>query len=242
MKKLFLIFATITFLLSCNGKREAEMKEAHVLFNGPEMICDTQPVDTPIIKNHKKELNVWLETTSLGWFLEHRQTAWREAKAWGNKIIPIDSNLLLKCLCAKGQKIFLHIPNRHLQKEKNGNEYFRFYIVNNSTDSIPIPRIDAVINNISSSVSFSVAKDTVQQWLSYQQTDKTVECGNSFWTQKLPPKTAIEAQLESGFMNLGGEWANYRLELTLGNEKLTSNSIRIGFMKKQLPFLGSESF
>jgi hypothetical protein len=238
MKKLFLIFTTTIFLLSCNGKKEAEMKEAPVLMKEPEIICDTQPVDSPTIKNHKKELGVWLETTSLDWFLEHRQTAWREAKAWANKIIPVNGDSMLKCLSEKKKKVFLYIPNHYFQKEKNGNEYFRFYVVNNSADSIAIPRMDAVINNIGSSVLFSRLADTAEQWLPYQQTDKTVECGNSFWTQKLPPKTAIEAQMESGFTNMGGEWAHYRLELTFGKEKITSNSIKIGFMKKQLPYLG----
>lgn len=200
--------------------------------------CDTFTIDKPKIKDYKKTLSVWLETTSLDWFLEKRQTAWREAKAWNINTLLVDRNSILKCLATEQKNLFLYIPNHFYDKAKNGNEYFQFFIVNNSKDTILIPRLDAVINNISSSISYISNVDTLQQWLSFQQTMKFVECGNSYWTMKLPPKTAIKSQIESDYLYLGDTTVNYRLELTLDKKKIVSNEIKISLMKKQLLYLG----
>lgn len=207
--------------------------------NQPIIICDTFTLDRQPVKDYKKVLSVWLETTSLDWFLEKRQSTWREAKTWKKKTFPIDSNSIIKCLCNKNKSIFLYIPN-HFYIKKNGNEYFQFFIVNNSKDTIKIPCLDAVINNISSSVSFITNSDTLQQWLFFQQTGKFVECGNSRWTMKLPPKTAIESQIESQYIGLGDTTVDYRIELILDKQTIVSNSIKINLMKKQLPYLGKK--
>jgi hypothetical protein len=234
----FLIFIVCIALTSCSGN-DYQIKNIAIADTLPAVaICDSCAIDQPKIKDYRKELSVWLETSSLDWFLEKRQSAWREAKAWEINTILIDSNPILNCLSAKQKDIFLYIPNRFYEKAKNGNEYFQFFIVNNSKDSILIPRLDAVINNISSSISYTSNLDSLQKWLSFQETNKFVECGNSYWTMKLPPRTAIRSQIESGYLFLGDTAVNYRLELMLGKQKIISNSIKINLMKKQLPYLG----
>lgn len=194
---------------------------------------DQQPV-----KDYKKALKVWLEDSSLDWFLENRQSAWREAKAWHNKIVAIDSNSIIQCLCRTRKNVFMYIPNHFYESKKNGNEYFLFYIVNNSNDSVKIPCLDAIINNISSSVSYPAKSDTLPQWFVFQGTCALVECGNSYWARKLPPHTAIESEIESDYTGMGDTTVDYRLELRLGKELISSNSIKINLMKKQLLYLG----
>lgn len=231
--------------ISCNNSDTAKINDtatdtidANSLL--PVIHCDTASIDVQPVKDYKKALSVWLETTSLDWFLEKRQSVWREAKAWKNKVLPIDSNPILKCLCNDYELTFLYIPNHFYIKEKNGNEYYKFFIVNNSTDTINIPFLDAVVNNISSSISLHSNSDPLQQWVSFQQTDRLVDCGNSYWTMKLPPKQAIESHIESQYIGLGDTTVEYRLELNLDNRKIASNSIKINLMKKQLPYLGNK--
>lgn len=239
MKKIALLIAIVFLAASCGSKDNTAKKSIPIDSTAKIVtVCDSASIDNPSIKNYKKSLAVWLEDSSLDWFLEKRQMAWREAIAWSKKIFPVDSNALIKCIGSEKRTIFLYIPNHFFKRTKNGNEFFTFYIANNSSDTVLVPRIDAVINNISSSVSFTSASGSVQQWLSFQQTSKIVECGNSFWTMKLPPKTVIESQIESDFLNLGDTAVNYRLELVLGNRKIISNPIKIHLMKQQVPYLG----
>lgn len=196
--------------------------------------CDTFSLDKPKTKDYKKALKVWLEDCTLDWFLKYRQPVWGEAKAWHIKTFSIDSNSFVKCLTEGKKNIFLYIPNHFYIQEKNGNEYFQFFIVNNSADTIQIPRIDKVINNISSFISTG---DT-SKWISFQQTTMFVDCGNSYWTMKLAPKTAIESQIECDYLNLGDTTVDYRLELSLGKQTITSNRIKVNLMRKQLQFIG----
>lgn len=238
MPRYFLIVIVIIALTACGNDKVNTKSSVPADTIKPVISCDTFAIDKPEIRDAKKVLSVWLETSSLDWFLDKRQMAWREAIAWSRKTFPTDSNAIIKCLCNEKKNVFLYIPHHFNYIEKTWNQYFQFFIVNNSTDTIPIPRFDATIDNIGSSVS-SISKDSVsQQWLSFQQTSKLIECGNSFWTMKLPPHTAITSQIESDYLNLGDTSVYYRLELTLGKQKIISNSIKINLMKKQLPFLG----
>lgn len=238
------LFVATIFLCNCeNIESGKSLKKETVLENriSSSVICDTAEMDRQSVKDHNKALAVWLETTSLDWFLEKRQSAWREAVAWGKKILPIDSIPVIKCLSKGNDTCFLYIPNQYYIKRKNGNEFFRFFIVNNSNDSLTLPCIDATIDSISSSVSFISENNRPGPWLSFQETNYTMLwCGNSFWTMKLPPKTMIESEIESDYIGLGDTTVNYRLELCLDNRKLFSNSIKISLMKKQLPYLGKE--
>jgi hypothetical protein len=238
LPRLFFILTILSTLTACTNNEPNPQSSAPAVTIKPIITCDTFAIDKPEIREAKKALSVWLEDCSLDWFLEKRQMAWREAIAWSRKIFPVDSNEIIKCLCNEKKNIFLYIPHHFYYKQKNGNRYFQFFIVNNSTDTIPIPRIDAVIDNVASSVSYIANDNTSQQWFSFQKTSKLVECGNSFWTMKLPPHTVIASQIESEYLNLGDTSVYYRLELTLGKEKIISNDIKINLMKKQMPFLG----
>lgn len=238
MKFILWLFAVV-MLAACGNNNEPVKNSDPVAVTKPVVICDTFPLDDPPVKKNSVVLNVWLETTSLDWFLEKRQSAWREAKTWCGKIIPIDSNTILKCVASERKELFLHIPNHFYKKAKTGSEYFQFFIVNNTADSVTLPLLDAVINNISSSVK-NISKDSAGNWLSFQQTSKMIGCGNSIRTMKLPPQTALAAEIESDFLNLGNEPLDYRIELTLGKQKIVSNTIGIHLMKKQLPFLGKD--
>jgi hypothetical protein len=237
---LFPVWIVVFSLISCanNDPVKTNYPDSHINSTPNGVACDTNTVDQPPVKDYRQSLAVWLETTPLDWFLRYRQSAWREAKAWNSKPVSVDSNSIIKCLCAGKKNIFLYIPNHFYTRLKNGTEYIDFLIVNNTSDTIAIPCIDDVINHISSSVSAGLSNSTAQQWLSFQETAKIAECGNSYWVMKLPPKTAIASQLEAGYLNLGDTAVNYRLELTVDRQKIVSNSIRINLMKQQLPYLG----
>lgn len=199
----------------------------------PNITCDTFQTDQPKIKDYKRAYKVFLETTSLDWFLENRKSLWREAKARHIKTFSVDSISIIKCLCTNSQNVFLYIPNKYYNQRKNGNEYFLFYIVNNSSDTIEIPYLDNIIDNISSSVSTG---DSLR-WFLFQRTDQIIDCRNSLRTMKLPPKNVIQSEIESDLINVGDTTVDYRLELTLGKQKIVSNSIKINLLKKQLPYL-----
>jgi hypothetical protein len=241
-RKLHLItlFVVAASTMSCHNADKntntitTEKKQA----DQPVINCDTFALDKPPIKDDKKALAVLLETSSLDWFLEKRQSMWREAIAWASpyeKKIPVDSNTLIECIGLNRNDVFIYIPHQFYLKEKKGNEYFRFFIVNNTDDTLAIPRIDAVIDSIRSSVS---ALTTPDNWISYQETSRLVECGNSFWTMKLAPHTAMESRLDSYYMNMGDTTFNYRIEMLLPGRKIVSNPIQINLMRKQVPYLG----
>ena len=235
MTKAFSILITLTILLSCSNNEDTINKTN--IITQATAICDTFPTDNPNAKDYKKALSTWLETTSLDWFLENRQSVWREARVWNINNISLDSNSMLKCLSEKQRNPFLYIPNHFYAIAKNGNEYFEFFIVNNTQDTLLLPMLDKVISNISSSISLRTNEDTLSQWLTFQKTDKNAACANSNLETKLPPQTAIKAQIESDYLNMGDITVHYRLELTLDKQRILSNSIRIKLMKKQLPFL-----
>jgi hypothetical protein len=243
LKRQSLLFMTIILavLSACdssdNVAKETDTADTTAAIHNSTFVnCDTFAIDTQPKKEYKKAFDVWLQTTSLDLFLEEKQSVWREAKAWNNNTLSINSNAIIKCLCENKKNLFLYVPNHFYIKEKNGNEYFQFFIVNNSTDTVQMPSLDAMVNNISSSVSYG--SDSAQQWLSFQQTNKFVECGNSRWTKKLPPGTAIESEMECYYIGLGDTTVNYRVELTVDKQTFFSNSIKINLMKNQLPYLG----
>ena len=237
-------FFVLTILTACSNS-ESGKKNCNVLNVTSSNVnkktinsCDTFSMDKQPMKDYKESLSVWLETTTLEWFLQRRQSVWREAKVWINETCPIDNISIIKCLSNDTEKIFLYIPTHFYKKDKHGNEYFQFFIVNNSKDTIKIPCHDRIIDNISSSVSLTSNNVSVQQWLSFQKTDSFVECGNSIWTMKLAPKTVIISEIESQYIGLGDSTVNYRLEFTFEKRKVISNSIKINLMRKQLPYLG----
>jgi hypothetical protein len=112
------------------------------------------------------------------------------------------------------------------------------YIVNNAFDSLAMPCIDAVVDHISTSVAPVSSSLVPVQWLSYQVTTSIVECGNSFHIRKLPPRTALESNMDNEYTNMGDSIFQYRVELILNEQKIISNAVPIRFMKKQIPYLG----
>ncbi len=238
--KLILIIPITTVLATCNiSDRSKETGNTAVTKKDVPNICmcDSFQIDKPKIKDYKEAFKGLFEPNSPDWFLENNQSIWREAKAWHTSTFLVDSNPIIKCLSNNLKTVFLYIPNHFYSQKKNGNEYFRFYIVNNSSDTVQIPRLDNVVNNISSSISTG---DSLK-WLSFQYTDKIIDCGNSIWTMKLPPKMATLSEIESDRVNLGDTVVDYRLELTLGKQKIVSNSIKIYLLKKQLRYLDKQS-
>lgn len=237
------IIVLLSALLACNnsGTKSENVNVASIsdtIYIHPKIVeCDTFEVDLQPVKDYKKALSVWLKNTSVEWFLENRQAVWREAKAWNTRILTIDSTPTLQCLANISEPVFLYIPSQYYITEKNGNEYFRFFIANNSRDTISIPCLDAVVNNISTSISTPSDSDS-KQWLPFQQTDMLVMCGNSRWTMKLAPRNAVESRIESSYIGLGDTKVNYRLELTLDDETYISNSIDVYLMNKQLSYMG----
>jgi hypothetical protein len=150
LQRFFLSLLVIHSFTACNNDKTSNQSSFPADSEKLISACDTFPPDTPEIRDPKKFLSSWLETTSLDWFLDKRQTVWREAITWGNKISPIDSNSIIKCLFTGKENISLYIPNHFYNKEKNGNRYSIFFIINNSPDTILIPHIDAMIENITS--------------------------------------------------------------------------------------------
>jgi hypothetical protein len=200
-------------------------------------ICDTAKKSVLPVKDYRKALKVWLEDSNLDWFLEYRQSAWRGSKVWIIKILPIDSNLLVKCKSAEKKAVCLYIPNHFAVNERNG-EYIRFFIINNSTDTLKIPALDATLDPVFSSVAFHPAGSDSLTWLAFQKRTGPVICGNSRHTLKLFPGKFLEAHIESDYLNMGTCAMDYRLELVIGKSRFVSNPISISLMEKQRPYLG----
>lgn len=195
--------------------------------------CDTFAMDRMRMKDPNSALGVWLETTSLSWFLENRQSTWREAKAWHVKTAPVDSNALASCLAKNRKDIFLYIPNHFHVRKRNGNEYIRLLIINNSNNTVPIPRIDSVIDSVTSSVALGDSAT----WRSFQATNGS-SCGNSYFRSLLPPHSLVEVEVECDYIGMGSSLVDYRLELTLAGRTLVSNTIQIPLMNAQLRYMG----
>jgi len=196
--------------------------------------CDTMRRDSPVTKENSEVLRVWLDGSSLDWFLEKRQSAWREAKVWNKRVGLISENPLVRCVSENEEDLFLYIPHQYYISEYNG-DFFKFYLINMSSDTVKVPALDATIDRMSSSVSYP---DDPNNWLSFQIGDSFVECGNSIWELQLPPLHLIECELEANFIHLGNEELDFRIEFSAEDLSIVSNSIKIRLMKEQLPYLG----
>src|SRR5437868_2657814 len=240
-----LIILLVLVFASCSNKsgsnETAVSKPNTEQVAKPVFVCDTSASDKPFTKNYKKVLSVWLETTSLDWFLEKRQMAWREIISWPQQTPKSNDSMLIKCLLEQPQGAYLYIPHHHYYNVYNGNEYLYYYVVNNSADTIFIPRIENVVDSVYSLVSFMAPDQRSQPWVAFQKSVIPIECGNSkIYKSALPPKQVMRLYFDCQYMNLGDTTVNYKLGMSLPNQTIFSNTIRINLMKKQLPFLGKD--
>lgn len=171
-------------------------------------ICDTFKIDRPMRRNYKKDLDFWLKEMTLNEFFIKEQENWRRAKVWAEQVVQIDTNFILKCVSNQNHTLMLYIPHQYYIKTTNGNRFYRFYIINNSEDTVTLSRADDTILNIHSYIAF---KNTPNKWLPFQTFEEYITCGNSDWTMNLPPRVAVEAQIETYYLNFGDSIVNYRL-------------------------------
>lgn len=222
-----------TLVISC---RNNSIKREQVPTEDSIVICDIDSSEQPKVRNYKTALKYdILYERSLDWFLQHRQSSWRDATAWFERASNIDSSVLIRCISdqRKKEKIIVYIPNKYYT-EKEYNTDIRFYIINNSYDTLKVPRIDATVNFVNSSVS-SIYHE---KWLGFQETTHFVECGNSYWTMQLNPRCFIECRIESNYINIGDTTLNYRIDFLSDSIVYHSNAIKINLMKNQLNYIG----
>lgn len=201
--------------------------------------CDTASLQLLPLRNYKKVFYYWRQggAGSLDDFLRTEGDRWRAAKAWHDSTFPIAGHPLLQCLGSRQQGLFLYIPHRFLKSRNNDSDLrIAFYLVNNTDDTLRLPRLDATIDNISS----SIAADR-KNWKGFQQTTPFVACGNSRWAQRLPPRWAVSAEIECDYLFVGDTLVEYRLELKLPRGQiLVSNAVRVPLLREQLAYAGRE--
>ena len=125
MRKLYYIL-----LVVCLGSCKPETnQEESILESYPQyedyisvvntVLCDTMRRDSPVTKENSEVLRVWLDGSSLDWFLDKRQAAWREAKVWNNRVGLISENPLVQCVSGNEEDLFLYIPHQYYISEYN---------------------------------------------------------------------------------------------------------------------------
>lgn len=214
------------FLSGCNPTE----KNDSLIFSS----CDKEPLSPSRKDEFSVALNYWLQEISLEEFFSEKQNEWKDSKGWRERKGLIQDEPILKCISAEKNAAFLYIPNSHFKKIEIGHEYLKFYLVNNSDESLSIPSIDDTIGNISSEIS----RDQ-RSWSKFQEETPDLDfiCGNSFWEDELKPGEFLEIDLESDFVGFGNSTVNYRINLALGKDTLISNSIPVNLLDMQLKIL-----
>jgi len=236
--KLITFILLMTLFAACRNNGQ---KIPDIPTNGnvmPTTICDTGKVSILPVKDFRKELRIWTEGTGFEWFMKYRQSVLKDAKAWsGKELIDVDSNKLISCLVEGNEQVKIYIPNDFYSKDKIGNEYINFFFINNTKDTILLPMIDAVIRNLNTRVNLQNDSTKHLQWIQFQETAKFVECGNSYWTWKFPPKKFMKCQLDCQYLNLGDKKVPYTIALELGKDTIISNEIEVNVMPQQIRYI-----
>lgn len=126
-----------------------------------------------------------------------------------------------------GEKIQLYFPADYKVVMPNGNTYAKAYLLNNTTDSIEIERIDATLANVR---EYFFIKN---KWIAFR-TNGTSTCGNSYFSNKLPPNRQLSLELTNDILTDGRKKIPYKISILIGAQQIESNVITVKLHNAQL--------
>ncbi len=109
----------------------------------------------------------------------------------------------------------------------NGNKYAKVELINNTSDSVTIERIDATVANVQEYFFIN------RKWVSFRQ-NHTSTCGNSYYRNTLAPYHKINLQLENNDLTDGENKVKYKISITLGGQLVISNVIVVKMHDNQI--------
>ncbi len=149
----------------------------------------------------------------------------RLSSAWHKKTSKISN--------PKTNGLKIRFRKQNLKVTKNGNIYRKMVLENNTNDTLSIQRIDATIGGLQEYFLIE------GKWIKNRQNEAS-PCRNSYYTQHLKPFNQIDFELSNGGLINGEIEINYKIELTVGNKKIQSNTIKVKLYKNQYERLKSK--
>lgn len=126
-----------------------------------------------------------------------------------------------------GEKIQLYFPTNFQIVMPNGNKYAKAYLINNTTDSIEIARIDATLANVQ---EYFLIKN---KWIAFRK-NGTSTCGNSYFSNKLAPNHQLSLELSNDVLTDGNNKIPYKISILLGTRLIECNVIQVKLHDSQL--------
>ncbi|TKB98443.1 hypothetical protein [Pedobacter cryotolerans] len=125
------------------------------------------------------------------------------------------------------EKIKLYFPADFKVVMPNGNTFAKAYLLNNTADSIEIARIDATLANVQ---EYYFIKN---KWVAFR-TNGTSTCGNSYFSNKLPPNRQLTLELTNDILTDGTKKIPYKISIVIGSQQIESNVITVKLHDTQL--------
>jgi hypothetical protein len=125
------------------------------------------------------------------------------------------------------EKIKLYFPSDFKVVMPNGNTFAKAYLINNTADSIEIARIDATLANVQ---EYYFIKN---KWVAFR-TNGTSTCGNSYFSNKLPPNRQLSLELTNDILTDGAKKIPYKISILIGSQQIESNIITVKLHDTQL--------
>ncbi len=199
-------------------------------------ICDRGILEPSKRIEPTKSLEFYLKEKSQDEFFSENTYRWREAKAWFESIKSTADDSLIQCISKESKSTFLYIPNQYHLESAIGWEYIKFYLINNSRDTIRVSSYDSGVLNIKTEIS-AISNRKPQKWYDLQLPDSVFEDNIGFHERILLPDTFMEIQLENDYLGYGDSTCNYRIKLELEGKHIYSNPVPINFNDTQLKAL-----
>jgi hypothetical protein len=175
---------------------------------------------TNIEKEINRDYNEKLITPA-EWYLKLRKEAGSinsSFSLWVEKNEQIRSN--------SDKKIKLYFINNFQITAPNGNKYAQLYLENTTGDSVSIARIDATLANVQEYFYLN------NKWTKGRK-NGTSTCGNSYYNEKLATATRMVLNLNNDELVGGNKEVNYKIMITIGNEIIESNVIKVHLFSNQ---------
>lgn len=129
----------------------------------------------------------------------------------------------------KNAGVQLYIPQNPDTTRPNGDKYIKAFLINNSTDSVSLDRIDATI-----AVQTEIRIDG--KWKLFQK-NMGSSCGNSYYKRKLPAKKYLSLIIE--IRDGGSIKVPYRSIVYVNNKQIISNETEIYVTPKLIELAGT---
>ncbi len=142
-----------------------------------------------------------------------------------NEFYKIDSNALLKQIRLEDLTAF--IADSTTQSKYYNANLLIGYFVNNSYDTLLIDRCDDAILKSETQIFIK------NKWVTFQL-NLPSDCGLSYFTTKLPPKSYYVLQIPDPTTSDGGIETKFRVKFTFDNKMFYTNSVIVKLSQERI--------